>query len=152
MRVYRISMCKYTDDLSGYGAYLEGGRWNSSGYEMLYTSESVALCMLEVLAHLPSSIAVADFCLLVLDVPDNEIQTLTVGQLPPQWNSYPSIHTTKIIGNKFLEKMKTIALKVPSSIIEQEYNILLNPLHPNFKKSVKVITKEKIRIDKRLKS
>jgi RES domain-containing protein len=152
MRVYRISKCKYIHDLSGYGAYLEGGRWNSTGREMLYTSQSVALCMLEILANLPSFIAPLEFCLLTLEVPDNEIQKITIKQLPPNWNSYPSIHATKKIGDLFLDKKNRIALQIPSSIIEQEYNILLNPLHPNFKKKVKVISKEDIVIDKRLKT
>ncbi len=149
MIVYRISKCKYIDDLSGYGAYLESGRWNSAGREMIYTSQSVALSMLEILAHLPASIAPTGFCLLTLEIPDNEIETINAKQLPKNWNSYPSINATKHIGDFFLEKRNTIALQIPSSIVERENNILLNPLHPNFKKKVKMISKEEIRIDKR---
>lgn len=152
MIVYRISKCKYIDDLSGYGAYLEGGRWNSAGHEMLYTSQSVALCMLEILANLPSSIAPSGFCLLTLEIPDNEIEKIPVKQLPQNWNAYPSSNATKKIGDLFLAKKNTIAMQIPSSIIEQEFNIILNPMHPNFKKKIKVISKEEIIIDKRLKA
>lgn len=150
MRVYRISKCKYINDLSGYGAFLEGGRWNSAGHEMLYTSQSIALSMLEVLVHLPASLAPNDFCLLTLEIPDNDIEQISKDELPNDWNTYPGSRSTQRIGDLFLQKQRTLVLQVPSSVIEQEFNYLLNPLHPAFKQKVKVVASENIRIDRRL--
>jgi RES domain-containing protein len=150
MIVYRIGKYKYINDLSGYGAYTEGGRWNSAGFKMLYTSQSISLCMLEILAHLPAAIAPKKFCLLTLELPEKEIEKIITDLLPQDWNAFPSIHSTKKIGDIFLQKNKKIGLQVPSSIIEKESNFLLNPLHPKFANLVKIIATETINIDKRL--
>lgn len=149
MIVYRISQCKYIHDLSGYGAFLEGGRWNSAGHEMIYTSQSIALSMLEVLVHLPASIAPHDFCLLTLEIPSKDLEIITKDELPDDWNTYPGSRSTQRIGDLFLSKQRTLILQVPSCIVEQEFNFLLNPLHPNFKNSINVLATEPIRIDKR---
>lgn len=151
MIVYRIANCRYIKDLSGYGAYLEGGRWNSKGKFMLYTSQSIALSMLEVLAHLPAYLAPVGFCLLTLQIADEEIEVLDKTQLPDDWNDYPNKRDTELLGDSFLAKAKKIALKVPSCIIEQESNLLLNPKHPLFQEKVKIISSEEIAIDRRLK-
>lgn len=150
MFLYRISKCKYIEDISGYGASLDGGRWNSAGTYMLYTSQSIALCMLEVLVSLPRHLAKHDFCLLTLEIDDDEIFTLNEKKLPQGWDAYPHINATQITGDEFLNNKRAIGLKVPSAVVPAEYNILLNPRHPGFGKKVKIVSRKTISIDKRL--
>lgn len=150
MRVYRISKCKYIKDLSGYGAFLQGGRWNSPNQYMIYASQSIALSLLEVLVHFQPQISPEEFCLLTLELPDNTIEMLSPKKLPEGWNRYAVYPATQSVGDSFLKENKKIALQVPSSIIEQESNILLNPNHPDFEQKVKIISVQEIKIDKRL--
>lgn len=136
------------DDLTGYSANLIGGRWNSKGIRMLYTSSSVALAMLETLAHLPASLSCDQFCLITLELPDDEIEDLPEKALAPNWLEYPFSQTSVVIGDRFIQLKNKLALAVPSAIVLQEKNILLNPTHPNYHK-VKIVSKEIINIDKR---
>ena len=150
MIVFRISKCKYIKDLSGYGAFINGGRWNNEGTRMLYCASSASLALLETLAHLPSHLASTDFCLLRLEFPDKFIQKISIENLPSNWNALPFSYTTQKLGNTFIAVNKFLALQIPSAIMEIENNILLNPSHPHFNQ-VKIISHEKINIDKRLK-
>ena len=149
MKVYRISKCKYISDLTGYGAFLQGGRWNSVGKHMLYTSQSIALSMLEVLANFPRNIATDDFCLLTLEIDEKDIEVFDEKKLPRDWDVYPHSNATQLLGDSFLEAHNSVALKVPSGIIPAENNILFNPKHPEFKKKVKTVSSDPIAIDKR---
>jgi RES domain-containing protein len=149
MIVHRISSCKYISDLSGHGAYLMGGRWNSKGMHMLYTSEQLSMAMLETLVHIPSHLVLPNFCLIKLQIPTKSLQMITAKQLPKNWQQLPSIDELKKIGDAFLNENKYLALKVPSSILPFENNILLNPNHKLFSK-IKILSKHQIEIDKRL--
>lgn len=150
MLLYRITNCRHITDLSGYGAFLTGGRWNSEGTYMIYTSQSIALSMLEVLANIPRHLAKQNFCLLVLELQDDEAKILSVKNLPNHWDIYPHVISTRTIGDNFVENQESAALKVPSAVVPEEYNVLLNPRHPNFTKKVKIISHKTILIDKRL--
>ncbi len=146
---YRISKCPYIEDLSGLGAYLHGGRWNSEGVRMLYAASSASLALLETLVHIPSGLAATGFCMMSLDIPSKEIDIVSPDHLPSDWNQYPSPHSTKEIGDAFIKSNKHLALQVPSSILEMENILLINPNHVYFKK-IKVISTHIIHIDKRL--
>ena len=150
MRVYRIGRAIYAHDLSGKGAELVGGRWNSKGFPMVYTSESRALCTLEVAVHLPLGIIPKDYQLSIIEIPD-EIKILDIkkNQLSSDWKSIPHSHSTQVIGNQFLEQQKYAVLKVPSAIIEDEFNYLINPRHLDSQK-IKFIKAEDFSFDKRL--
>lgn len=150
MRVYRISKCRYVNDCSGYGAFLQGGRWNSKGQWVLYTAQSVSLAMLELLVHLPASLAADDFCVLTLELPESAIKVLAAEQLPQGWDAYPFNASTRQIGDHFLQTASGLALQVPSCIVPGEYNLLINPRHPVFDQKVRVVSSEPIRIDRRL--
>lgn len=150
MKVYRISKCKYIEDLSGYGAFMNGGRWNGEGMRMLYSSSSASHALLETLAHLPAYLASEEFCMLTLEIPDKLISVLTLEMLPADWNSLPFPFSTQKAGNSFINENKYLALQVPSVIIETESNIIINPPHKDFSK-VKVLLQQRIQIDKRLK-
>ena len=150
MTVYRICKNKFKKDLSGKGAELSGGRWNSTGVPMLYTSESIALCMLEVLVHIPKSSVPDDFVLVKIEVPDNAaISEVKINSLPKGWNDFPFTEETRNIGDDFIRQQANLILKVPSSIVPDSYNMLLNPQHPEMKE-VKIASIQRSPFDVRL--
>lgn len=149
MILYRIVNCKYADDLSGNGARLYGGRWNSEGKPMLYLASSRALAVLEVLVHLTPMIIPYDFCLTEIKLPADSITTLDTTLLPANWRDVSPPIILREIGDDFLKKQQHLLMKVPSSVVPAEYNYLLNPLHPEAK-AVKLLTKEPFSFDERL--
>ena len=130
MIVYRLSKKLFAHDLSGKGAALAGGRWNSKGIPILYTSSSRALCTAELAVHLPLGITPTDFVIIAIHIPD----TLTVSKipdakLPERWNEYPYSIATQKIGNEFVKKGRSAILRIPSAVVEGDYNYLINPFH-----------------------
>lgn len=147
MIVYRLSKSVYANDLSGKGAELVGGRWNSRGNAILYTSQSIALCVTEIAVHVPLGILPKDYDLIHIEIPDDNI--LEVKRLPKDWQTFPHADSTQKIGDKFLRDKKYLVLKVPSAAVQGEFNFLVNPRHPDFDK-VKIKKKEKFSFDERL--
>jgi RES domain-containing protein len=148
MNVFRISYCKYIDDLSGKGAAIAGGRWNSEGIHVLYTASTASLAMLETLAHL-KSMPVTDFCITCLEVPDEDLIKVAEDELPSSWNAYPAPVTLQKIGDRYLRTNQFLSVQLPSALLSEDKVILLNPNHPKFKR-VKVVYTRKLAIDKRL--
>jgi len=148
MILYRIAKCIYADDLSGTGARLYGGRWNSEGKSMVYLASSRSLAMLEALVHLSPTILPDGFCMVMLEVPDNIVE-VNMSLLPENWNTYPEQNILKQIGNAFLHEKKHLLMKVPSALVKEEYNYLLNPLHPQAVR-VKIVSKISFSFDERL--
>ena len=154
MRVFRIERGKYLKTtLTGTGTALTSGfRWNSLHTRMVYSAESRALATLEVAVHLDITEDMpSDRYLVEIEIPDNlKIIEIPISKLPKGWDSKPPLLNTQQIGDDFIYKMKAAVLKVPSSIIHQEYNYLINPLHPDSKK-IKVVSKKRFQFDKRIK-
>lgn len=150
MIVFRLTKSKYKIDLSGKGAELFGGRWNPVGISALYTSETRALCVLELLAHTPNNLIPPRFELLSIEIPDKLFTRFErLADLPSEWNSLETNELTQQIGKlKFLRK-DCLGFVVPSAIIKQEYNIILNPLCNQYNK-VKIVESEAVNIDERL--
>lgn len=149
MIVYRLSRAKYSHDLSGKGAELAGGRWNSKGTALVYTGQTIALCMTEVAVHIPFGIIPIDYELITLEIPDEEIFELKKSQLPDDWKSLPPGYSTQGIGDEFVKKGKQMILKIPSAVVQGEFNYLINPLHSKIKK-VKIKKTETFSFDQRL--
>jgi RES domain-containing protein len=148
MLLYRITRAAYAD-LSGNGARLYGGRWNSEGKAMVYLASSRSLAVLEALAHLSPTNIPNDYCMMIIEVPENSFAELDISKLPKHWNEYPEPNILKQIGNRFLIQKDELLLKVPSAIVKEEYNYLLNPLHESSAK-VKIISKLPFSFDARL--
>lgn len=152
MIVYRIANLKYKEaTLSGVGAEKVGGRWNEVGTRAVYCSENISLALLEYyvhsenIAYLPKEILVAK-----IKFPDNfSIEELTV--LPDGWNQYPYSNVTAEIFSKLSKDRGFFALRVPSTIVGLESNIILNPLFKDFGK-VEVVEFISLPIDERLRS
>ena len=149
MILYRIANCNYIKDLSGTGARLYGGRWNSEGKSMVYMASSRALAVLEVLVHLPPLLLPDNFCVAEVEVPKNSILTLDIKSLPDNWQDASSPAELKTLGNQFIKETKYLMMKVPSSVVPEEYNYLLNPWHPDIKR-VKILNTHPFTFDDRL--
>jgi RES domain-containing protein len=130
MMLFRLSKTKYADDLSGKGAEIAGGRWNSKGTPMIYTAESRALCIAELAMHLPLGIVPKDFSFISFTIPDNiPVLKLSTKQLPTNWNEYPHPNETQEIGDRFIRENKFLVMRVPSVVVYEEYNYIINPRH-----------------------
>lgn len=155
MTVYRIEREKYLDTtLQGIGASMSKGyRWNSFDTRLVYTAESRALATLEVSVHLDLSEDLpADRFYVEIEIPDNiTILEVELKDLPDDWNAKPPTITTQTIGDDFVNDNEAAILKVPSSIIPQEFNYLINPNH-NDASEIKVINKTRMSFDSRFKS
>ena len=150
MIVFRLSKSKYSNDLSGKGAEKSGGRWNSRGTAMVYTSESRALCTTEVAVHTPLGILPKDYVLVSIKIPDDiKIQTLSVKTLPSDWNSIPHSGTTQDLGDLFVGANNLAVMKVPSAVVPGDFNFLFNPVHPDSSK-IKITKTEAFSFDKRM--
>lgn len=147
MILYRIASRAFARDLSGTGALLYGGRWNSKGLRMLYTSQSLSLATLETIANLSGDKITKNLYCVELNFPD-DLMIETVKNLPSDWRTFPYTAHTPKIGDDFIRKGR-LCLKVPSAIIPSEFNYLLNPLHADFMK-VKFVDARPFLLDKRL--
>lgn len=148
MIVYRISSATYASDISGEGAKIAGGRWNTIGVPILYTSQHISLGILEILVRADKFTSPDNYTLVSIQIPDDkEILSIDLAKLKSAWE----INTgyTKYIGDEFLKNSPALVLKVPSAIVPQEHNFLINPLHKDFKK-VKITSSELLNLDKRL--
>jgi RES domain-containing protein len=147
MKVYRISKCDFISDLRGTGAARYPGRWHSKGTYILYTAASPSLALLESVVHI-SNIAVASYCMVCLSVPEEKIKSIASSELPANWFVNPPADILRSIGDEFIRENKFLALKIPSAIMPEEHNYLLNPGHPDFK-DVAVVYTRIIPIDER---
>jgi RES domain-containing protein len=132
MTVYRFTKEIYSHEISGEGAKQWGGRWNSPGLAVVYTSCSISLSLLELLIYQSSYEEILINQLMRIEIPDTTTQTLSPGSLKLNWQH--DIDYCRFIGNEFLQNNKSLVLKVPSAVIPEEYNILINPAHHTFKK------------------
>ncbi|MEP4531653.1 MAG: RES family NAD+ phosphorylase [Cyclobacteriaceae bacterium] len=147
MILYRIARREHISDVSGTGAMLFGGRWNMKGTRALYTSGTVSLAVLEVIAHLSSDKIDIGLSIAELQFPD-DLPITKIEEMPDRWNAYPYTGSTVSFGTEFL-KSRGLCLQIPSAIVPTEYNYLLNPLHEDFHKISLVDTRPLI-LDKRL--
>lgn len=152
MTIYRIAKSKkHARDISGFGSFKFGGRWNSAGTYMLYTSENSSLAFLENLAHFdPDNIPPELYIIrLELSVGDELIYTLPDKHYPKEWMLADNI-ANQIIGDKLMDEKKYLVVKVRSAINKFEYNYLLNPLFPGYHDIVTIEKVSALAIDSRL--
>ena len=140
----------YAWPLSGKGASIKGARWNSSGTELIYTAENRSLAMAEVVVHFSLGTLPDDYRMFRLLVPDN-LKVITVHQkdLPDDWNAFPHSASTQRIGDEFALKNDCCLLRVPSAVTKGDYNLLINPMHPDFSR-IEVLDSEPFPFDKRI--
>jgi len=134
-RAWRVVKGKYGGEaLSGEGALKYGGRWNSIGTPIVYTSESLSLATLEILTGGISIPFLHKYVKIPVDFDKSLIESFAVAALPKEWINYPPSIKTQKIGDKWVKESRSVVLKVPSVVIREEFNYLINPVHPDFKK------------------
>jgi RES domain-containing protein len=148
MIVYRIAKEPHDEDMEGTGAKLFGGRWNRQGVAVLYTAAHISLSVLEMIVHVDDLQQVEGLHLLTLDIPDSlQMAEVRLAKLKKNW--VDDVDYTQWMGTRFANDNQCVCLIVPSVVVPQEANFILNPAHKDFKK-VKVVSNEKIQFDKRL--
>lgn len=133
-----------SDDLTGKGAEITGGRWNSPGTPLLYTADSIALACLETLVHLETEGLPLNRYLVRIDIPRNtwdKRETLTPGTIAVGWDACPPGMISLDFGDKWLKSQRTAVMLVPSIVVPEESVVLINPAHPE----AKSITATKVR-------
>lgn len=133
MQAWRIAKRSYALDRQGTGARLTGGRWNSPGVAAIYAGMTPEIAAMEKLVH-ASDILPHDLVLSVIEMPSNErlYLRLTVADLPAGWDALPSSTAAISIGDEFLLASTHLGLIVPSAIMPEASNVVLNPCHPEF--------------------
>ena len=151
MKVYRIVKDRNrTTDLSGTGAFRVGGRWNSKGTYMLYTSENSSLAFLEALVHFDKSDCPPHLYIMHIEVDDTAtIYTVPDMEYPKDWLQL-ELPENKKPGDKWMADKAYLGIRVKSAVNVSEYNILLNPLFPRYYDLVKVIDIKEVPLDERL--
>lgn len=143
MIIYRLVLETFKEDMSGTGSKLFGGRWNFPGISAIYTAENISLAVLEILVNTDKNNIPPAYYLLKLHVPDNlPVKVITNSGLKESW--YSDFEYAQYIGSNFLKSGKECILKIPSAIVKEEYNFLLNPAHTDFKK---ITIKESVPFD-----
>lgn len=131
-QAWRIVKEKHADTaFDGEGARRYGGRWNSTGTRMIYTSAALSLAALELLVHLNPPVKFK-YVAIPIEFDDALLDRIPVGGLPAEWTEEPPPPSTKQIGDLWVKEARSAVLELPSVIIQAEPNYLLNPAHPDF--------------------
>jgi RES domain-containing protein len=150
MFVYRIAKKNHIKDLSGTGALIYGGRWNLKGISLVYSSESRALALVELLVNVPFSSMPGKMYMATIEIKNNIRPQKTVPtDLPKNWRKFPAPSKLAEIGSKWVASKESLALRVPSAVVPQESNILINPSHPDMP-HVAIVEVEAFKLDDRL--
>lgn len=150
MTVYRIVSLKYSEDLTGGGALLYGGRWNEPGIRAVYTSGSISLALLETLCHTSFQMLPADMQIVHITIPANiKVKKFPHEVLPHDWRAIPAYGASRTLGTKLLLKNEYAVLGFPSAVVPHEQNYVLNPEHRDYHQ-IKIIKTEPLSLDKRL--
>lgn len=140
MQLWRITTEKWALDRTGDGARLQGGRWNPVGWPALYAGTNIEICALEKYVHI-SGVKNLKLHLVSIHIPDQAslYHRPKLGELPSDWAALPVSAGSQEFGKKWLKSCQQLVMFVPSVIIPEATNAVINPAHP-------VISKVKIQI------
>ena len=152
MRLWRITQAQFANSaLSGDGSFAFPGRWHRRGSRVVYTADSLALAALEQLVHLRDNLEAVSYFAFRIEVPDDvRFAEVLAASLPDAWDHPAAPHEQlRDQGQAWLREGETVALLVPSAVIPDERNVLLNPAHPDFGRLV-ISVPRPFRFDPRL--
>jgi RES domain-containing protein len=148
MLVYRITLAKYSGKLIASG---RAARWNPNDVEMIYTASSRSLACLENVVHRDKLGLSLVFNILTIECPDAlKIETIPLKGLPANWIDFDQMYLTQKIGEEWVKNNGSAILQVPSSIVSEEVNYLINPKHPDFGE-IKIVKTQPFVFDSRIK-
>lgn len=149
MRVWRLAR-RVHSAVDGEGARRVGGRWNSPGIPVVYTSSTLSLAVLELLVHTDPDLVPNDLHGFEIEVPDSLTpRLLDVGTLPSNWRPIPNHPACRAIGDDWLHGRSHALLGVPSAVVPEELNYLINPAHPAAG-AIRVVRSRAFSFDQRL--
>ena len=133
MEVFRIALKRYAAALTTSGS---ANRWNIAGQSVLYTGSSRSLSTLELVVHRSAIQPTENYKVMVISIADEDdlVQQVQSRDLPANWRTMAAYPELQKIGSDWYTKQETLLLRVPSSVIVQEYNFLINVTHPAFTK------------------
>jgi RES domain-containing protein len=136
MRVWRIiPKLHLSQAFDGEGARRFGGRWNGLGTRVVYASATLSLAALEFFVNLDRDTEPDQLVAVSADIPDDtRIGYIEVSDLPKNWRSYPVPEELQDLGTAWVASASAAVLVIPSAVIPEEHNYLLNPAHPDFKR------------------
>jgi RES domain-containing protein len=132
LSAWRLTKTKFLDlAWDGEGAKKSGGRWNSAGVAVVYTSGTLSLALVEVLVHLPSGVLPA-YSAVRVDFDEAMVSAIDPADLPASWRDHPPPAEIRKIGDRWVAEGSSLVLRVPSVVVPSEFNYVLNPAHPAF--------------------
>lgn len=136
MQVYRLLRRAFaaSGPFSGEGSFLHGSRWSSPGTRLSYASLHRSLAILEYRAHIDPAFAPEDLVIATLTLPD-DIPVVPAPPLPAHWRNSPPPEELRNIGDRFVTEAVAALMLIPSVIVPEESNALINPLHPDFSRA-----------------
>jgi len=143
--VWRLASGRYPP-LVGEGARLAGGRWNSASRAVVYASESLALSLAECLVHVTGALP-RGYQAFKIFVPDDAMEQVDLSSLRSGWEG--DLGYTRAIGDQWLVDQRSLAIAVPSVVLPESINVLLNPLHPRAAE-LRIVEQQPFRFDPRL--
>lgn len=149
MEVFRISHFKHSKELSSSGS---ANRWNRKNEFVIYTGSSRSLSTLELVVHLSSINPFPNYEVMIISIADEEelVEQVSILNLPKEWRKFEMYPKLQEIGSEWYNSKRTLILKVPSAIITQEYNYIINTQHPLFREKVSLVRNEDYFFDERL--
>lgn len=148
---YRLVKQKWRKDaFDGEGARQYGGRWNSKGNACVYLAGGISLALLEVMVHLEDYSVLESYTALQVRLPASSVSSLPDDTLPTDWRDELAPVSTAKLGDGWLQGVSSLALAVPSVVVPQETNYLINPRHPDFEAMVESAVEIDFRPDSRL--
>jgi RES domain-containing protein len=149
MHVWRLFPERFRDSaFTGIGSLYAAGRWNHRGVPMVYTSASRSLAALEFFVHLEPNEAPDDLLMAEASLPDTLVETLDLATLPVDWRTLDN-EACRNLGSEWAKSNRFAALQVPSVVVEGDWNILLNPHHPDFS-SIQILPPKPFHYDERM--
>jgi RES domain-containing protein len=121
--------------MSGEGAFLYGGRWNSKGIRVVYLGSSLAQAAMELLIHLGRSDILKTYCKMEVYFSEDLVQHIALVDLPKDWRDPSMASSVQSVGDTWANNKSSLILQVPSASVPGEYNYLFNPLHPDASKA-----------------
>jgi RES domain-containing protein len=151
VQVWRLCHARYASTAYlGEGAREFGGRWNRPGRAVVYASSTLSLALLENLVHFDVEELPDEYVAVAAYIPGKvPIQILDPGALPEPWRQIEALEALRDIGEAWLQAKRFLVLRVPSVVVPEEFNYLINPNHPDFA-SIKIAKAKPFTFDPRL--
>lgn len=151
MRAWRLSQPQWALDKSNLGAKKFGGRWNPVNMGAMYAGTTVEICALEKFVHIAAS-PPPDLLLVAIDLPDDGAlwETFSVDDLPVDWDSLPMSASAAAFGGEWLSSSDKLYMRVPSVIVPEASNLVVNPAHPAYANEVRMAIKRYFTYDSRM--